>query len=110
MLQQRHPSIAYTVVYPEPSSYHTMHLTRLALVLWIYSDKNADDDHLQDANGLGNGGWGQGHFCADDGFTLYLLLSRYGWKSAANLSFSRVLSICSCSLILTGAGISTASK
>ena len=40
--------------------------------VWCRVDANYDAAHFEDANGLGNGGWGQGHMCADDQFTLYI--------------------------------------
>lgn len=57
----------------------------------LRSDQNADDDHLQGANGLGNGGWGQGHFCADDGFTLYIngqeIVQGHDWQDTQAFTF-----------------------
>jgi hypothetical protein len=40
--------------------------------VWCRYDANYDGAHVQAANGLGNGGWGQGHICADDSFTLFI--------------------------------------
>ena len=40
--------------------------------VWCRYDANYDASHFEGANGLGNGGWGQGHMVADDEFTLYI--------------------------------------
>ena len=40
--------------------------------VWCRYDANYDAGHFEGANGLGNGGWGQGHMVADDQFTLYI--------------------------------------
>ena len=59
--------------------------------VWCRYDVNADSGHLQAANGVGNGGWGQGHFCADDGFTLYIngqqVAEGHDWQDTQAFTF-----------------------